>query len=383
MNRIQKYLFGEVLRTVVTIVGGLALLALLAQGLSQTDLIIENRQSALTYFYIVMLGAPQVIALLTPLALFIAAVWSLNRIHKDNEIVVAQAAGMARWQVASPIIRLACMAAVVHLSINLWVQPTAQRTLRENVADIRQDLVAALIQPGQFTEADDQLTFYARDSQGDDLRGILISDGRDPNRRVDYLAQEGTVIRVDGTPAIVMRNGQIHDLYENASLSILDFDQYTFDLAPFMAEEGEVTLKSSDRYLNELFFVDRKNYLEVRNADSFMAEGHARLTMPLLNIAMAMIAVMAVIGGDFSRRGYSKRIAFATAGALGLVIVQLSVQSAAASDPMLNIAQWGVPLSVIVVVAWLSFMRGSSLKAARTRRFLLRERLGEDEAATA
>jgi len=383
MNRIQKYLFGEVLRTVVTIVGGLALLALLAQGLSQTDLIIENRQSALTYFYIVMLGAPQVIALLTPLALFIATVWSLNRIHKDNEIVVAQAAGMARWQVASPIIRLACIAAVAHLTINLWVQPTAQRTLRENVADIRQDLAAALIRPGQFTNAEDKLTFYARDSQGDDLRGILISDGRDPNRRVDYLAQQGTVIRVDGAPAIVMRNGQIHDLYENASLSILDFDQYTFDLAPFMAEQGEVTLKSSDRYLHELFFVDRKNYLEVQNADGFLAEGHARLTMPLLNIAMAMIAVMSVIGGDFSRRGYSRRIAIATAGALGLVIVQLSVQSAAASDPALNIAQWGVPLGVIGVVGWLSFMRGRNLKPPRTRRFLLRERLDPDEAATA
>ncbi len=69
MTKVQSYLFYEVLRAVAIIVGGLALLALLAQGLSRTDLILENRQSALTYFYIVMLGAPQIIALLTPLAL--------------------------------------------------------------------------------------------------------------------------------------------------------------------------------------------------------------------------------------------------------------------------------------------------------------------------
>lgn len=383
MTRIQRYLFIAVLRTVVIIVGGLALLALLAQGLSQTDLIIENRQSAVTYFWIVMLGAPQIIALLTPLALFIAAVWSLNRIHRDSEIVVAQAAGMTRWQIASPIIRLAAIAAVAHLTINLWVQPAAQRTLRENVADIRRDLATALIQPGQFTQAEDKLTFYARESRGDDLRGILISDGRDPTRRVDYLAQEGTVIRIDGTPAIVMRNGQIHDLDQNQSLSILDFEQYTFDLAPFMAEQGEVTLKSSDRYLHELFFVDRKNYLEVQNADNFLAEAHARLTTPLLNIAMAMIAIMAVIGGDFSRHGYSRRISIATAGALALVIVQLSVQSASQDDPMVNIAQWGVPLGVILIISWFSFGRVRGAKAARQRRFLLRERLAGDEGTAA
>ena len=92
MTKVQSYLFYEVLRAVLIIVGGLALLALLAQGLSRTDLILENRQSALTYFYIVMLGSPQIIALLMPLALFVAGVWSLNRIHKDSEIVVAQAA---------------------------------------------------------------------------------------------------------------------------------------------------------------------------------------------------------------------------------------------------------------------------------------------------
>ena len=381
MTRIQRYLFLAVLRTVVIIVGGLALLALLAQGLSQTDLIIENRQSAVTYFWIVMLGAPQIVALLTPLALFIATVWSLNRIHRDSEIVVAQAAGMTRWQVASPIIRLAAVAAVAHLTINFWVQPAAQRTLRENVADIRRDLATALIQPGQFNQAEDKLTFYARESRGDDLRGILISDGRDPTRRVDYLAQEGTVIRVDGVPAIVMHNGQIHDLDENQSLSTLDFEQYTFDLAPFMAEQGEVTLKSSDRYLHELFFVDRKNYLEVQNADNFLAEAHARMTMPLLDIAMAMIAILAVVGGDFSRHGYSRRISIATAGALTLVVVQLSVQSAAQDDPALNVVQWIVPISVIALTAWLSFAKGRGHKPTRQRRFLLRDRLSEDGTA--
>lgn len=382
MNLIQNYLFRQVLRTVLIIVGGLTLLAILAQGLSRTDLIIENRQSALTYFYVVILGAPQIIALLTPLALFIAAVWSLNRIHRDSEIVVAQAASMSRWQIASPVIRLAVMAAILHLLIGLFVQPTAQRQLRETVSDARADLAASLIRPGQFTQASEQLTFFARESRGGELRGILISDARDPERPVDYLAQSGTTIEVDGRPAIVMRNGQIHDLDENESLSILDFEQYTFDLSPFLREEGEVILKSSDRYLYELFFVDRKNYMEVQNADAFLAEAHARLTTPLLNIAMALIAIVAVIGGDFSRHGYSRRITLATVGALVLVIAQLSVQSAAADDPALNVAQYVLPLGTIGILCWQAFRTPRPSGGVRRRRFLLRDRLVGGEGAT-
>ncbi|MEO0753980.1 MAG: hypothetical protein AAFY85_04185, partial [Pseudomonadota bacterium] len=129
-----------------------------------------------------------------------------------------------------------------------------------------------------------------------------------------------------------------------------------------------------------LFFIDRTSYLEMRNADGFFAEGHARLTMPLLNIAMALIAALAVIGGDFSRRGYSRRITIATAGAIVLVVVQLSVQSASADDRALNVLQYLVPLGVIAGVAYLSFARGGHTKVLNQRRFLLRERIDASSA---
>lgn len=345
MKRIQSYLFKQVFRSVVVIVGGLTLLAILAQGLSQTDLIVENRQSALTFFYVVALGSPQVIALLTPLAIFVATIWSLNKMHRDNEIVVAGAAGMTRWQVASPIIRLAVLAALAHLAVNLWVQPTAQRTLRETVTHARADLATSLVRPGQFTSAGQDLTVFARESRGGDLIGVLISDNRADAR--DYLAQRGRFVDVDGAPSIVMWEGQIHQTDANGALSILDFDQSTFDLTPFTEDRGAVVLKASDRYLHELVNIDRTNYQQLKDVDKFTAEANARLTTPLVSIAMALIAILAVLGGDFNRRGYSRRIVLATVGAMSLVMVQLTVQSASVDSPIVNLFQWLVPLGAI------------------------------------
>lgn len=358
MTKIQAYLFNEVLRAVAIIVGGLAMLALLAQGLAQTDVILENRQSAFTYLYIVMLGAPQIIALLLPLALFVAGVWSLNKIHKDSEIVVAQASGMTRWQVASPILRLAVMCAVVHLGVNLWVQPAAQRTLRHTVAEARADLAAALIRPGQFTTNGERLTFYAREQVNGELRGVLISDMTDPVHPTDILARSAALVQVDGRPTLLLRNAISQQLDDNQQLSILEFDQYPFDLTDFMKEDGDLNLKASDKYIHELFFVDRSNYFEAKNADSFLAEGHTRLTTPLLNIVMAMLALFAILGGDFSRKGYSKRIMIAGASAVGIVIVQLSLQSTAAADPNLNAVLWVWPLLILSVLAYIYFARG-------------------------
>lgn len=357
MTKIQAYLFYEVLRAVAIIVGGLVLLALLAQGLAQTDIILDNRQSALTYLWIVLLGSPQVIALLLPLALFVAAVWSLNRIHKDSEIVVAQAAGMTRWQVASPVIRLAVLCLVGHLAVNLWVQPMAQRALRETVAEARADLAAALIRPGQFTSSGN-LTFYARDSVNGELRGILISDQTDPEHPTDILARSAALVDVDGRPTLLLRNATSQQLDENRQLSVLEFDQYPFDLTDFMSERGEVRLKVSDKFLYELVFIDDANYFENSQRDDALAEIHTRLTSPLLNIVMVMIALFAVVGGDFSRKGYSKRIMWASGGAIMVVIVQLSLQSATADDPPMALALWLFPSFVFGALAYLYFARG-------------------------
>lgn len=360
MTKIQAYLFYEVLRAVVIIVGGLVLLALLAQGLAQTDIILDNRQSALTYLWIVLLGSPQVVALLLPLALFVAAVWSLNRIHKDSEIVVAQAAGMTRWQVASPIMRLAVVCLVGHLAVNLWVQPMAQRALRETVAEARADLAAALIRPGQFTSSGN-LTFYARDSVNGELRGILISDQTDPDNPTDILARSAALVDVDGRPTLLLRNATSQQLDSNRQLSVLEFDQYPFDLTDFMAEQSEVRLKVSDKFLYELVYIDESNYFENSQKDDALAEVHARLTSPLLNVVMVMIALFAVVGGDFSRKGYSKRIMWASGGAILVVIVQLSLQSATADDPPMALALWLFPTLVFLALAYLYFGRGKRI----------------------
>jgi lipopolysaccharide export system permease protein len=361
MTKVQSYLFYEVLRAVAIIVGGLALLALLAQGLSRTDLILENRQSALTYFYIVMLGAPQIIALLTPLALFVAGVWSLNRIHKDSEIVVAQAAGMTRWQIASPIMRLAVLCAIAHLGVNLWVQPLAQRAMRETVAVARADLAAALIRPGQFTTNGDRLTFYAREQVSGELRGVLISDMTDPEFPTDILARSAALVQVDNRPTLLLRDAISMQLDENQQLSILEFAQYPFDLSEYMKEDSDLALKASDKFLHELFFVDRTNYFELKDADTLLAEANTRLTSPLLNIVMALIAVIAVLGGDFSRKGYSKRIGVASAAAVTVLIVQLVAQSAAADDPVMNVLQWVLPISITAGLSYIYFSRGRRL----------------------
>lgn len=349
----------DTLRVLCVIILTLAVLTLLAQGLSYTEIIQENRQSIAIYIKIISMGAPKVLALLLPLALFIACIWSLNRIHKDAEITVVQATGMTNWQLASPVLRLAVCVVAVNLALNLWGQPAAQRELRQSVLEARSNLVTSLIQPGQFTTTG-ALTFYARKRSGPDLINIFISDARAPDNAVDYIARSGRIVVTENRPAFIMSEVQIHQKDENGALSILYLDQYKYDLAPLASDETDTVYKAPDRYLPELIWPDLTDYINARAHDEYIAEVHYRLSSPLLNIAVVFFALWAILAGQYSKLGYSRRIRAASIGVGVMLLLHIVAHSEAENAAGVNALQWLIPLVAIIALS-LRFFKGVPL----------------------
>lgn len=358
MSAFQRYLFRNVLRTLIAIVGGLALIALLTQGLSQIqDTIVQNRQSMLAFLYVSVLATPQIISLLMPIALFIATAAALNVAHRENEIVVAQASGMSNWQVASPVLRLATLAAILHLGMNLWIQPTASRELRTTLTTASTDLASSLVREGTFMTHGNGLTTFAGSLEGSDINFLVANDSRNPKNEVTYIAKSAFVSEIEGKPALVLRDGQRQTLRTNGALESLTFQQSPLELGAFVNDQKAVILEESDRYLPELLYPDMTNHYDNKNVDALLAEAHARIATPLLNIAMAMLGIFAVLGGDFSRRGYARRISIASGAALILRLAGFWATSAAGKDPALNVVQYGLPIGVILLVGFLFFIQ--------------------------
>jgi lipopolysaccharide export system permease protein len=92
-------------------------------------------------------------------------------------------------------------------------------------------------------------------------------------------------------------------------LKILNFDKYTFDLGQFDRQRDTTTREASERYLNELLNPERT--VDEKQRRKYLSEAHSRLSSPLYCIVFALIGVMALIGGNFNRRGYGGRIALA------------------------------------------------------------------------
>ncbi len=346
------------LRNLVAIVGGLALIAILTQGLSQIqDTIVQNRASMLTFLWASLLATPQIISLLMPIALFIATAAALNVAHRENEVVVAQASGMSNWQVASPVLRLAMLAAILHLGLNLWVQPAASRELRTTLTSASTDLASSLVREGTFMTHSDGLTTFAGNVEGSDITFLVANDSRNPGNEVTYIAKTAFLSELEGKPALILRDGMRQSVRNSGATESLTFQQSPLELGAFVNDQKAIILEESDRFLPELFYPDMTNHYDNANVDMLLAEGHARIATPLLNIAMAMLALYAVLGGDFSRRGYARRIAIASSVALLVRLEAFGATSSASTDPELNAVQYILPIVVIAVISFLFFVQ--------------------------
>lgn len=348
MTVIERYLFRQLLIPVLAATAALAGVAILSQSLSMLDIIVERGQSAWVLLKVTLLALPQLLSMILPIAVFVGALIALNRLHTEQEIVVCFAGGMSRWRVISPAVKLAVLAALATLVVNLWIQPASYRAMRHELFAVRTDLAAVMVREGEFTQASDGMTVYAqRIDQNGLLRNVFIHL-EEPDGSTVYTAQEGRITKHDGVSALVLRQGSSQEFARSGVLNFLSFDEYVFDLSPFVKDDQALHYKPSDRWLHELFFPNLRWTWEQENRDRLVADGHARIATPLYNVSFMLLALAGVIGGAFSRTGYGRRIAVVAVAAVVARIFGFGFQAAAADVPWLNLFQYLVPL----VPAW-------------------------------
>jgi len=345
MRLIDRYLLRQMLGPTLIATGALTAVALLSQSLAGLDLIVKQRQSAVVFLTVTLLYMPQLLNMILPIAVFVAALVAFNRLHTEQEIVVCFAGGMSRWRVISPAMRLACTTAFISLFLNLFVQPAAFRVLREELDAVRTDLASTLLREGAFTEPAPGLTFYTQsiDRQGN-LHNIFIHQVKPDGQSVTYTADQGHIAKRFGRPVLIMRDGSAQEFSQKGALDYLSFDEYFLDISPLADTTEMVQYKASDRYLHELFFPDLSQAWERHGRKELLAEGNARIATPLYNIAFMAMALAAIIGGDLSRLGYGRRIALTSGLAALTRVIGFVVQAASERTVWVNVLQYAVPL---------------------------------------
>jgi lipopolysaccharide export system permease protein len=344
MGLLDRYLFRQLLGPTLLATVSLGLVGVLSQSLEALDLIVKQGQSALVLTEITALATPQLVATVLPVALFCAGLVALNRLHTEQEIVVCFASGMSRWRVIAPAMRLAAVAALIILAVNLWVAPFCERAMRVELFKIKSDLAATLVEPGQFTEPTRGLTVYVQDVDHGTLKNLFVLQEKPGGGDTTFIAASGSIGQRNGAPVLTMHNASRQEFSKSGVLTYLTFDEYTFDLSDLLLVKGQLRYKVPDRYMHELLFPDLRQRWERESRVKMLSEANARLATPLYAIAFMAMALAAVIGGPFNRLGYTRRILITAGLAVMTRITGAGAQALCDTQVWANLLQYAIPM---------------------------------------
>ncbi len=309
MDSITKYVFRQVGGVMFFIALCLTLAIWLTQSLRFVDLIVNRGLPLSTYLYLALLLLPRFLVIVLPVALFAAVLFTYNKLTMDSELIVCRAVGFSQGALARPALYLALGVTVTVYTLTIYFLPASYHAFKELQWSIRNEYQNVLLLEGAFNEVADNVIVYVRqrDAEGG-LRGIMVHDMRRADHPVTLMAETGALIRTEEGPRVLLINGNRQEVdTQTKRLSLLYFDRYTVEMAGGRAVAEERWREPRERFLPELFFpddspADRKYRLQI------VAEGHNRLASPLMAIAFAMIALAALLYGDFNRRGQSMRV---------------------------------------------------------------------------
>lgn len=318
MTLLFRYIFRIAATAFVMTLAVLTAVIWLSQALREFDLMTAKGQSVVIFLMITGLSVPALIAIIAPVALFIATIYTLNRLNGDSELVVMSAAGLSPTALARPFMALTLLGAALVAWMTIWAMPSSFRGVRDLVTKVRADFVSNVAREGQFTNLDQGITFHYRERAGDALLGIFMQDRRDPEKNIVYIAERGQAVDVNGTPYLVLEQGVVHrEKADGGDASIINFQRYAIDLGQFGPDSDVITYKPRERSTFELLWLNPQDDYVKSQLGRFRAELHDRITAPLYALAFVAIAFAALGQPRTTRQGRG----FATGIAVLVVVI--------------------------------------------------------------
>jgi lipopolysaccharide export system permease protein len=338
MNRIQRYLFRQLMLSVVFACLAITLVVWFSQSIRLLTLVINNGASLWDFLRLMLLILPTFLPLILPLSLMVGALFIYHRLIMESELHVMQAVGMSPLALARPSLMTGIIVGAAGYFLTLVVAPWANHELVRLQYQIRNDHSVLLLRTGSFHDVAKGLTFYARDRgrQGE-MRGILIHDTRTKTRPVTIMAESGELVRDKAGPSIMVRNGMRQDVDSSSGvLSQLTFDKYLVNLSNADDSFSTRWRDPRERSITELLNPQGTDQ-EPQTRARFIAEIHLRMAMPFLSVTFVLIACTFVLTGSYERRGIARKIIMAAFTVVMIEIIMLTIFNMLSKEPWLAV----------------------------------------------
>lgn len=279
------FLFGIVIFTLLLMMGRLIPL---------TDLVVSHGVPLADVSRMVLYLIPSILVITIPMAFLLAVLLAFGRLSADNEVVVMKASGLSLFQVMPPVIVCALVAVLLALGASTIGVPWGNSAFRELSFQVLKRNVSATIREKTFWDDIPGVVMYTDryEERSHMLKGVVIHDGRNPDRPMTIFARDGVVTTAAGSQALLLSlyDGSIHIAGTGGLYRLVHFGEYSMTVGEKRSSSG-ISRNESDMQISELQRQIDDPGTSAKNRLKMLTELYSRFTFPFASLVFAILAV--------------------------------------------------------------------------------------------
>jgi len=361
---INRYILREVLVPFGLGLAVFTLILLIARILKLVEMVVNRGVPLLDVLKLFSYILPAFLEVTVPMAVLLAVIVAFGRLSSDSEIVALKTSGISLYQLTRPVALFAFVIYLVALALSLYARPWGNSLLRNGLYEIAKTRASAGIKEKIFTDDFSGLVIYVDriEPPGNTLRGILISDTRDPTQRNTVFAEVGLLVPNEAAHVLVLRllGGTIHAFYpQDRSYHRTEFSIYdiTLDLNTALAKLQPREKDPSEMMLPELRAAIAAKQVAGQPANSEAVEVQRKFSIPFACLAFAAIAVP--LGIRPSRSARSRGFTMSLAIIFGYYVLLSMGESLGERGVLPAVVALWIPNILLTALALVLFVRAA------------------------
>ncbi|MEQ9814860.1 MAG: LptF/LptG family permease [Azospirillaceae bacterium] len=350
INAAHRYILKMLLKTLAATSLISTAVACLIYSQRFVDEIIGQSFSVLVFLEIVISLLPYLLLIAFPVTLCISVIFIYNKLIGDSEILVLRAAGVSQFGLMAPAAWLAVVAMLISYAMTLHFIPQSYQRFKD---------LATLVYSGQIDVSLPERTFntvrpgvtvyFDQQLEVGSVADVLVHDNRDPAAPVTVVAERAALSPLGASLELVFWDGTLQTFERaNNRVSTVTFDQYILTVDMASAQGASRTLDVVELPMGALIAELADGTADERRWREALVELVQRLISPLLNIAVAVLAIAVLFSGEQVRTSFSRRVFLVSVLVGGMLLLYYWVMALARSSSALVLLMPAIAILPII-----------------------------------
>lgn len=327
----------------------------LSQWLRFISIVTNSGLGFFAFIKIATLIIPSLLFVILPISTYIVIIYIYHKLTIDRELIVLMNSGLSKFSIAKPVLFVAILMTAFTYFISLYLLPASYREFKDKSSFYRDNYATIMLEEGVFNNRIKNLTIHAEETTRDGkLKSIFVYDNRNQSKPVTIMAKKGHFFKTENSTKLSLDDGNRQEINPEGELNILYFDNFIYDFLITTDSEKQRPRDPQELYINELFY---PHGTDKALANKLIAEAHQRITWPLYNIILALIAFIAACPNIYNRKGQNKRIIAFSIIAIIVIIFAVYINNIIAKFPQLYLLIYLYIAIITAVAIYIAFFK--------------------------